>query len=101
MILLLSRKKGAKGLLRNSRPTMICCQRYSPFSDPEQSFPKLASLLGSTTENDIISIPEKRGEGTIKKFQADYGLLSKIQPVFRSGTIVSETCFVVRKHNRE
>jgi AraC-like DNA-binding protein len=45
-----------------------------PFTDPEQSFPKLASLLDSSAENDIITIPEKKGDGTIKKFQADYGL---------------------------
>jgi AraC-like DNA-binding protein len=44
------------------------------FSDPEKSFPKLATVLEGELENDSITIPERKGQGRISKFQADYGL---------------------------
>lgn len=44
------------------------------FSDPEKSFPRLATVLEGELEEDSIIIPEKKGSGRITKFQADYGL---------------------------
>jgi AraC-like DNA-binding protein len=44
------------------------------FSDPEKSFPRLASVFDGELEEDSIIIPEKKGSGRINKFQADYGL---------------------------
>ena len=44
------------------------------FSDPEKSFPRLATVLEGELEEDSIIIPEKKGSGRITKFQADYCL---------------------------